>query len=168
MLGFAARIAASDRLGWIRWKPPGGPRRQSWPEAAAPTAAGAVTVGGEGGRNRRFHTPKPADGAKSRHHQPVPKMQARTYLLLLESGAGGHAAEADRARLLMAGFGRQGWLLRCRHEGPTLTNRTAAVEVIETFGTPSRELLLPALAIAGQRHGIGYELQRVAPGVRQA
>ena len=85
-------------------------------------------------------------------------MRARTYLLLLESGAGGHFANRAAATQFAKNHVESGWLLRCRHEGPSLGDRTALVDVVETFGKSASDALPIALQLAGERHGIGYSL----------
>jgi hypothetical protein len=85
-------------------------------------------------------------------------VRARTYLLLLESGAGGHFANRATATQFAKDHVESGWLLRCRHEGPSLGDRTALVDVVGTFGRPAFDALPIALQLAGERHGIVYSL----------
>jgi hypothetical protein len=80
-----------------------------------------------------------------------------TYLLLLPSGAGGHARAADDLRTVAERHGYDGWLLGCRDAGPRGGRRRVVVTPLEVVGAPAGEVAA-ALALAGARLGVDYTL----------
>jgi hypothetical protein len=80
-----------------------------------------------------------------------------TYLLLLPSGAGGHAREPQRLRAVAERHHYHGWLLGCRDRGLRHGRRRIAVTPLEVLGAPSGTIGA-ALAAAGARRGVEYVL----------
>jgi hypothetical protein len=80
-----------------------------------------------------------------------------TYLLLLPSGAGGHARDPDRLRVVAELHGYDGWLLGCRGKGPRHGRRRVAVTPLMTLGAPAGTIGT-ALTAAGTLHGCDYTL----------
>jgi hypothetical protein len=85
-------------------------------------------------------------------------------LLILESGAGGYAAEASRACKLATEMGSHGWLFRGRFggfakgRGRGRRGRIIELALIAKVGTPDENALAGALRAAGKRHGVLYQL----------
>jgi hypothetical protein len=80
-----------------------------------------------------------------------------SYLLLLPSGAGGHARDAGRLRLVAELHGYNGWLLGCREMGLRHGRRRVGVTPLMMLGTPSGTIGT-ALTSAGVLHGCEYVL----------
>jgi hypothetical protein len=96
-----------------------------------------------------------------------------SYLLILESGAGGYVAAADEAKVreLAAHVGGQGWVFGCRSGGYPVSKRRGSRKVVDltllwTMGQPDQQALVPALQAAGTRHGTLYRLRQTWPGDR--
>jgi hypothetical protein len=90
-------------------------------------------------------------------------------LLILESGAGGYAAEASRACKLAAEMGSYGWLFHCgfggfaKGRGRGRRGRIIELALITEVGTPDVNALAGALRAAGKRHGVLYQLIAALP-----
>jgi hypothetical protein len=82
-----------------------------------------------------------------------------SYFLLLPSGAGGHARDTDRLRLVAELHGYDGWLLGCREMGLRHGRRRVGVTPLMMLGgAPPSGATGPALASAGVLHGCEYVL----------
>jgi len=80
-----------------------------------------------------------------------------SYLLLLPSGAGGHAREGERLRVTAELHHYDGWLLGCRDHGLRRGQRRVVVTPLEVLGTPSGTVVA-ALVAAGALRGVDYAL----------
>ena len=80
-----------------------------------------------------------------------------TYLLLLPSGAGGHASDDVRLRVVATTHGYDGWLLGCRYAGMSHGRQRMLVTPLEVLGAPVGEIGA-ALTKAGALHGAEYVL----------
>jgi hypothetical protein len=80
-----------------------------------------------------------------------------TYMLLLPSGAGGHAREPQRLRTVAELHHYAGWLLGCRDRGLRHGRRQIEVTPLEVLGTPSGAISA-ALAAATALRGVDYVL----------
>lgn len=100
-------------------------------------------------------------------------MQAfNSYMVLFESGAGGHIGGGiEAASAMIAAHGGGGWVLGCRRiaSEPGLGGRSlrkiVEVTLICAFGDPAPEAVVPALEAAARRHAVEYRLvvRRSAP-----
>jgi hypothetical protein len=80
-----------------------------------------------------------------------------SYFLLLPSGAGGHARDTDRLRLIAELHGYDGWLLGCRDGGRRHGRQRVAVLPLMVRGAPTGTIGT-ALTAAGTLHGCDYTL----------
>ncbi len=86
-----------------------------------------------------------------------------SYLLLLPSGAGGHACDAGRLRVIAELHGYDGWLLGCRDRGLRHGRRRVGVTLLMMLGTPAGTIGT-ALTCAGVLHGCEYVLADALAG----
>jgi hypothetical protein len=86
-----------------------------------------------------------------------------TYMLLLPSGAGGHAREPQCLRAVAERHRYHGWLLGCRDRGLRHGRWRIAVTPLAVLGAPSGALGA-ALAAAGARRGVDYLLTQQRDG----
>ena len=84
------------------------------------------------------------------------------YLLILETGGGGYIAAADAGDICeyAARIDGNGWLFKYQDERHMARRQRRIVELwlVTTFGHPDANALAAALAAAGKRHRVAYQL----------